>query len=59
MDRAIAEAISGPFGGMRTPRTCMLASVASVLHKTQRKWRVSKEMEGWEMGGRPELLPLS
>ena len=27
----------------------MLASVASVLYKTHRKLRVSKELEGWEM----------
>ena len=57
LDRAIAETISGLFWCLHTPRTCMLASVATVLHKTHRKWRVNKEMEGWEMGGRPELLP--
>ena len=34
----------------------MLTSVATILHKTHRKWRVNKEMEGWEVGGRPELL---
>ena len=34
VDRASAEAISGPFGGTRTPRMCMLAST-SVLHDTQ------------------------
>ena len=31
VDEAIAEAISGPFGSVHTPRTCMLASVASVF----------------------------
>ena len=41
-----------------TPRTCMLTSVAAVLHKTHRKRGVNKEMKGWEMGSRPELLPL-
>ena len=35
----------------------MLASVVTILHKTHRKWRVNKEMEVWEMEGRPELLP--
>ena len=54
---AIAYAISRPFGVTHTPRTCVLTSVAAVLHKTHRKWGVNKEMEGWEMGGRPELLP--
>ena len=49
VDRAVAEAISRPFGCTHTPRLCMLASVASVLNKTHRKWEVSKELEGWEM----------
>ena len=43
--------------GEHTPRSCMLKSVATILHKTHRKCRVNKEMEGWEMGGRPEPLP--
>ena len=36
----------------------MLASVAMVLHKTHRKWRVNKEMEGWVMRRSLELSPL-
>ena len=35
----------------------MLTSVGTVLHKIHRKWRVNKEMEGWEMGGGLELSP--
>ena len=57
VNMAIAYAISMPFRGVPTPRTCMLSSVATVLHKTHRKWGVNKEMEGWEMGGKPVLLP--
>ena len=38
VNMANIEAISRPFGGERTPRSCMLASVAKVLHKTHRKW---------------------
>ena len=57
VDMAIAEAISKPFGDIHSPRTCMLPSVATVLHETHRKWKVTEEMEGWEMGGKNELLP--
>ena len=46
VDKAIAEAISRPFGCVHTPRTCMLASAATVLHKTHRVWGVNKETEG-------------
>ena len=45
VDRAVAEAIPTPFGGTHTPTMCMLASVASVLYKTHRKWGKSKELE--------------
>ena len=58
VNMAIAYAISRPCGGEHTPRSCMLASVAEILHKTHRKWRVNKEMERWEMRGSPELLPF-
>ena len=34
----------------------MLTSVATVLHKTHRKWGVNREMEGWETEGGTELL---
>ena len=33
-------------------------SSQDLTQKTQRKWRVNKEMEGWEMRVGPELLPL-
>ena len=36
-----------PFGGKRTPRSCLLTSVAKVLHRTHRKCGVNKEMDGW------------
>ena len=38
VDKAIAEAISKPVGRTHTPRTCMLASVASVFYKTHMMW---------------------
>ena len=58
VNMAITDASSRPFGGELTPRSCMLASVAKVLHKIHRKWGVNKEMEGWMMRGSPELLPF-
>ena len=49
---AISEAISVLFGGSHTPRTCMLTTVAAVLHRTPNgKWDVNKEMNGWRMEG--------
>ena len=57
VDKAITEAILRPFGGEHTPRSCMLTSVAKILHRTFRKWRVNKEMEGWMM--RESLEPSS
>ena len=57
VNMAIESTISRPFGGEHTPRSCMLAAVAKTLHKTHRKSGVIKEMEGWELGGSPELLP--
>ena len=39
---AITDTISRPFGGEHTPRPCMLASIAKILHKTHRKWVVDK-----------------
>ena len=37
----------------------MLSNVAGFLNKTPNgSWDMNKEMEGWEMGGRPELLPF-
>ena len=46
----VAEAISMPFGGSHTPRTCMLTSVAAVLHKAHRKWGCEQGNEGLENG---------
>ena len=35
----------------------MLTSVARVLHRTHKKWRVNKEMKGWRV--RENLTPSS
>ena len=59
VNMAIEYAISRPFWGIHTPRSCMLSTVAGVLYKTRNRcWDMNKELEGWEMGGRPELLPF-
>ena len=59
VNMAIAHAISGPFGGAHTPRSCVLTTVALVLYKTpNRSWDMNKDNKGWEVGGRPELLPI-
>ena len=37
----------------------MLSNVVGVLYKTpNRSWDMNKELEGWETGGTPELLPF-
>ena len=59
VNMAIAYAVSRPFGGEHTPRPCMLASKATVLHTTHRIWGVTKEMEGLEMRGSLELVPFT
>ena len=41
---------------LKRPCRKLGACYQTVLHETHRKWSVNKEMEGWEMGGRPELL---
>ena len=56
VNMSIAYAISRPFGGEHTTGSCMLISVATILHTTHKKCGVKKEMEGWEMGGSLELL---
>ena len=43
---AIVDAISRPFGGEHTPRSCMLASVARDLQETHRKWGTKKWKDG-------------
>ena len=49
VNMAIAYAVSKPFGGAHTPRSCMLTTVAAVLYKTPNgSWRMNKEMRGWE-----------
>ena len=51
-DLAIVATFIAPFGGLNTPRTCMLRSVAAVLARAQDKdWDVGKEMVGWGLGG--------
>ena len=58
VNMAIAYAISRPFGGAHTPRSCMLTTVAGFLYKTpNRSWDMNKSLGGWEMGGRLEILP--
>ena len=60
VDMAIMDTITLPFADTHTPRTCMLRSVAAVLHRTPHKdWDVNREMKGWGMEGRPVLCPLS
>ena len=50
VNKVTAYVISAPFGGVDTPRSCMLTTVAAVLHNTpSRSWDMNKEMEGWEM----------
>ena len=55
---AITETITLPVGGLHTPRTCMLRSVAAVLYRSQNEDSVvDKEMRGWGMKGSLVLLP--
>ena len=50
VNKVTAYVISAPFGGVDTPRSCMLTTVAAVLHITPSgRWDMNKEMEGWEM----------
>ena len=51
VNNAIMDAIVRPFGGEHTPWSCMLTSVARVLHRTHKKWELNKEMEGWMKRG--------
>ena len=46
---AVMDAIVRPSSGERTPKSCMLTSVARVLRRTRKKWRVNKEMKGWRV----------
>ena len=44
---AIMDAIAKPFGGKRTPKSCILTTVARVLQHTHKKKGINKEMKGW------------
>ena len=39
---AITDAIVRPFSGEHTPNSCMLTSVARVLHRTHKKWELAR-----------------
>ena len=56
VNNAIMDAIVRPFGGEHTPRSCMLTPVTRILHRTQKKWGVNKEMEGWMIRGNLALF---
>ena len=46
------------FGGLHTPRTCLLRTVGVVLHRSPDKdWNDEEEMKGWGLGEFPYLLP--
>ena len=44
--------------GVNTPRICFLKAMRKVLgDMAERIWNFESEMEGWELGDRPDLLP--
>ena len=49
VNSAIMDAVVRPFSGARTPKSCLLTSVARVPRGTHKKWRVNKEMKGWRV----------
>ena len=55
VNSAIMDAIVRPIGGEHTPRSCMLTSVARVLHRTQEVG--SKQGDG-RMEGKKKLYTL-
>ena len=57
VNSAIMDAIVKPLSRERTPKSCMLTSVARVLQRTYKKWEVNKEMKGWR--GRDDFTPSS
>ena len=57
VNNVIVDAVVRPFGGEHTPRSYTLTSVARILHRTHKTWRVNKEMEGWMARG--NLAPSS
>ena len=54
---AIMDATVRPFSGKRTPKSCMLTSVARVLQRIHNKRGINKEMQGWRV--RENFTPSS
>ena len=47
-----------PCWWMNPPRSCFLRSIRAVLEgMTEWVWNPQREMKGWELGGRPDLVP--
>ena len=43
---------------MSTPRACFMRSIRAMLERmTEWVWAPGRETNGWELGGRPDLLP--
>ena len=60
MNWAFQSALILPCWKMNTPRSRFLRSVRAVLGgMTEWVWNREREMEGWELGGRPDVLPES
>ena len=53
----IMDVIVRPFSGERKPKSCMLTSVARVLHHTHKKRGINKEMKGRRV--RENITPSS
>ena len=46
-----------PYWKMNTPRSCLMRSTRAMLKgMTEKVWDPDREMKGWELGGRPDLL---
>ena len=58
VDMAIAEAISVPVGGSHTRPTCMLTTVAAILHRKQHRNWDEQGNEGLEKGTETCALAL-
>ena len=46
---AVMNAIVRPFSGNRTPKSCMLTSVARVLPRTHKGREINKYIKGWRV----------
>ena len=57
VNSAIMDAIVKPFTGKRTPKSCMLTSVARVLQRTHKKRGINEETKGWRV--RENFTPSS